>query len=70
MDQAAADMVAALILHPEPGEGSDVRIFVRNRPHEDEMGHKKKLTWAKAQVSDGSGGSVWFQDIVDTCLGT
>jgi hypothetical protein len=67
MDQAAADMVAALILHPEPGEGSDVRIFVRNRPHEEPY---KKLTWAKAQVSDGSGGSVWFQDIVDGCLGT
>jgi hypothetical protein len=28
------------------------------------------LTWAFAQVSDGSGGSALFQDIGDRCLKT
>ncbi len=34
------------------------------------MSRKKQLTWAKAQVSDGSGGSVLVQDIGDRCLTT
>jgi hypothetical protein len=29
-----------------------------------------QLTWTKAQVSDGSGGSVLVQDIPEACLKT
>ena len=37
---------------------------------EAENGQKKALTWAKAQVSDRSGGSVLVQDIGMGCLRT
>ena len=56
MDQDAAVSVAALILSgtDEP-EDTAVRISVRTAT---ETGPKKELTWAKAQVSDGSGGRI------------
>jgi integrase len=56
MDQAAANSVAALILGREWGDGdTDVRNFVRTDP---ENAPEKQLTWAKAQVSGGSGGRI------------
>lgn len=56
MDLDAATTVAALILGGanEPVDGA-VRISVRTEP---EAGQEKTLTWAKAQVSDCSGGRI------------
>lgn len=52
MDQAAADSVASLILSASK---ANVRDSVRDGS---EQAQKKELTWAKAQVSDGSGGRI------------
>jgi integrase len=66
MDEEAANSVAALILG-SAGVDADGRKSGR-QPGGSPL--KKQLAWAKAQASDGSGGSVLVQDIVDTCLKT
>jgi len=56
MDQGAADSVATLIFGEyDKNATTDVRDSVRP---EAESPLKKELTWAKAQVSDGSGGGI------------
>jgi hypothetical protein len=60
MDELAASTVAALILGPddeaaEDEPEADGRTFGRQ---EEDMGPEMQLTWAKAQVSDSSGGRI------------
>ena len=62
MDEAAASAVAAPILGtaatdagPPDELGTDGSILGSK---EDEMSQENELTWAKAQVSDGSGGGI------------
>ena len=55
MDESAAAAVAALILTPPPVSLADGSILGSIDPEPDP---KKELTWAKAQVSDGSGGRI------------
>jgi hypothetical protein len=68
MDRDAADTVAALIL------GGDSESRERDAHRSAHIGAEtpleNELTWAKAQVSDGSGGNVLVQDIGKGCLRT
>ena len=61
MDESAAATVAALILAKESTADADGRTSGRM---EDENVLKKQPAWAKAQASDGSGGSVRLRHIV------
>jgi hypothetical protein len=60
MDELAASTVAALILGPDDDsdENEPPAVGRTSGRQEEEMGPEMTLTWAKAQVSDGSGGRI------------